>query len=147
LSFTEEKVGPECLAGQDALNDGLVVQLYEGTCADKTSGPLFANLSPFAVHTVNHQSYGTVFQSIAPETVSARMALLGMPANTCGEWSLNLEVTGLDTMAIGLGDGNPFALVLTDASGIATGCIDVDNAIVGSQIPTPTRKVRRRVRR
>jgi len=147
LSFTEEKVGSVCVAGQDALNDGLVVQLYEGTCADKTSGPLFANLSPFVVHTVNHQSYGTVFQSTSPETVSARMVALEAPAGTCGEWSLNLEVAGLDTIAIGLGDGNPFALVLTDASGIATGCIDIDNAIVGSQIPSPTRKVRRRVRR
>ena len=135
------------MAGQDALNDGLVVTLFEGTCTNMTSGPLFLNLNPFVVHTVNHQSYGTLFQSISPETVSARMNALPTPVGTCGEWSLNLELTGLDTTAIGLGDGNPFALVLTDASGIASGCIDITNAIVGSQIPTPTRKVRRGVRR
>jgi hypothetical protein len=147
LSFTEDKVSAECMAGQDALNDGLVVMLFEGTCTNMTSGPLFLNLNPFVVHTVNHQSYGTLFQSISPETVSARMNALPTPVGTCGEWSLNLELTGLDTTAIGLGDGNPFALVLTDASGIASGCIDITNAIVGSQIPTPTRKVRRGVRR
>jgi hypothetical protein len=146
LSFTERMIGTDCM-GEDALNDGLVVQLYEGTCADMTSGPLFVNLNPFVVHTVNHVSYGTLFQSIAPETVSARMALLGMPANTCGEWSLNLEVSGLDTVALGLGGTNPFALVLTDASGIASGCIDIDNAIVGNQIDPPTHSARREVRR
>jgi hypothetical protein len=40
----------------------------------------------------------------------------------------------------------PFALTLTDNAG-NTGCFDINNAVVGNQIPTPTRRVRRRVRR
>ncbi|MGH7923869.1 MAG: hypothetical protein ACREQH_04670, partial [Candidatus Binatus sp.] len=64
-----------------------------------------------------------------------------------GQWTLNLEVSGLDTAALGLGGGNPFALVLTDESSVVSGCIDIDNAIVGNQIPTPPRFVRRGVRR
>ena len=133
--------------GENALNDGIVVQLFEGTCADKTSGPLFVDLSPFIVHTVGHQTYGTMFQSISPETVSARMVALPVPLCTCGEWNLNLELAGLDTMALGLSGGNPFALVLTDGLGSHTGCFDVTNAVVGTQIDPPTKTVRRGVRR
>ena len=144
LSFIEEKGGGDC-SGENALNDGLMVQLYEGTCATMTSAPLSVTLSPFVVHTIGGQSYGTFFESIAPETVSARMVADGIPEDTCGEWSLDLEVGGLDTTAIGLSGGNPFALVLTDESGFATGCINIDNAVVGNQIPP--RKVRRGVRR
>ncbi len=66
---------------------------------------------------------------------------------TCGEWTLNLEVAGLDTAAIGLGGGNPFALVVEDGDK-NLGCFDVNNAIVGNQIPPPPgHSVRRRVRR
>ena len=147
LNFIEDEIDDTCVAGENALNDGLIVQLYEGTCASKTSGPLFANLSPFAVRKVNRQSYGTFFESIKPETISARLvAVPPPPVWVCGEWSLNLEVAGVNTTAIGLGGGNPFALVLTDSSGVATGCIDIDNAIVGNQID-PGRTVRRGVRR
>ena len=147
LSFIEEMANPDCM-GEDALNDGLMVKLFEGTCASMTGGPLSLNLSPFVVHTINHQSYGTFFDPIMSETVSARMAALAVPANTCGEWSLNLEVSGLDTIASGLTGGNPFALVLADESNVVSGCFDIDNAIVGNQLPTPrpgggTRKVRR----
>ncbi len=144
-------VGPHCDDGTDALN-GIDVALFEGTCASlaMTSGGLELALSPFVVHTVNHQSYGTLFQSSptvpSPETVSARIVQLSTPNGTCGEWTLNIEVAGLDTAAIGLGGGNPFALVVEDGDKNA-GCFDIDNAIVGNQIPTPTRKVRRRVRR
>ena len=146
LSFTEPMIGPDCM-GEDVLRDGLMVALYEGTCANMTSGPLSVDLNPFVVHTINHQTYGTFFDEVASETVSARMALLGMPANTCGEWSLNLEIGGLDTMALGLGGTNPFALVLTDDSGVVSGCFDIDNAIVGNQITLPAHGVRRGSRR
>jgi hypothetical protein len=54
-------------------------------------------------------------------------------------------VAGLDTVAIGL-RGNPFALVIEDGDK-NEGCFDITNAIVGNQIPTPTRSVRRGVRR
>ena len=54
-------------------------------------------------------------------------------------------MAGLDTVAIGL-RGNPFALVIEDGDK-NEGCFDITNAIVGNQIPTPTRSVRRGVRR
>jgi hypothetical protein len=50
-------------------------------------------------------------------------------------------------MGLGLTDGNPFALVLTDGSGAVSGCIDIDDAIVGNQITPPTRVVRSGARR
>ncbi|MGC2756447.1 hypothetical protein [Candidatus Binatus sp.] len=75
------------------------------------------------------------------------MSALPTPAGSCGEWTLNLEVAGLDTSALGLGGSNPFALVLTDTDGDRAGCFDITNAIVGNQIPTPGHRVRRGVRR
>lgn len=58
------------------------------------------------------------------------------PANSCGEWTLNLEVAGLNTGALRLGGGNPFALLITDFVD-AEACFDINNAIVGNQIPKP----------
>ena len=104
-------------------------------------------LDSFAVHTVNHESYGTLFESLGSETVSARLVALPTPVGPCGEWMLNLEVAGLNTPAVGLGGGNPFALIIDDLTD-ANQCFDVTNAIVGSQIPTPPpHSTRRRVRR
>jgi len=140
-----------CNAGTNALN-GVDVSLFEGTCASlaTASGGLELDLSPFVVHTVNGQSYGTLFQKSptvpSPETVSVRIVKLPTPLDSCGQWTLNIEVAGLDTAAIGLGDGNPFALVIEDGDK-NEGCFDVTNAIVGNQIPTPNHGVRRRVRR
>jgi len=80
--------------------------------------------------------------------VLARLAALNQASGACSAWSLGLQLTGLDTTAIfGATPANPFALVLTDGSGVATGCINITNAIVGNQIDPPTRKVRRDVRR
>ena len=146
LTFAELGI-PTCEAGQDALNDGFDLSLYEGTCAALPINGLALTLNPFIVHTVNHQSYGTLFQSFPPETVSARMVALPTPMDACGEWTLNLEVAGLDTPALGLGGGNPFALVLSDLNLHAWACFDINNAIVGNQIPTPGHGVRRGVRR
>jgi hypothetical protein len=134
-------------AGENALNDGILIQLFAGTCAGQTGGPLFVNLSPLVLHAIGVQTYGTFFQSISPETIAARVVTLPTPPSTCGEWTLNLDVSGVDTTALGLTSGNPFALVLTDGSGSHTGCVDIDNAVVGNQIPTTTRAVRRGVRR
>ena len=157
---------PDCDFDEDALNSGVGVALFEGTCASLPASGLVLYLDPFQVHTVNHQQYGTLFQSFGPETVSARMVALPTPAGACGAWTLNLEVAGLDTPAIGLGGTGPFALVVTDLHGDveevgvgeaaitladilgdAAGCFDITNAIVGSQIPKPTPSVRRGVRR
>ncbi len=69
--------------------------------------------------------------------------LLTPAAPACGEWTINIEVAGVDSASMGNG---PFALVLSNPDG-DTGCFDITNAIVGNQIPTPTRKVRRGVRR
>ena len=79
------------------------------------------------------------------QAVSARIVQLATPGVACGEWTLNVEVAGLDTPSIGLG-GNPFALVIEDGDK-NEGCFDINIAIVGNQIPTPTRSVRRGVRR
>ena len=146
MTFAELGI-PTCEAGQDALNDGFDLSLYEGTCAALPTSGLALTLDPFVVHTVNHQSYGTLFQSFPPETVSARMVALPTPMDACGEWTLNLQVAGLDTPALGLGGGNPFALVLSDLNLHAWACFDINNAITGNQIPTPGHGVRRGVRR
>jgi hypothetical protein len=156
ITFTENGA-PTCETDQDALNSGFDLKLYEGTCEDNLVDGLQLTLSPFVVHVVNHESYGTLFQSDPPvtlqqstETVSARLvALPTPPAPACGEWTLNLEVTGLNTRsyALDLGGTNPFALVLTTTDGDFAGCFDINNAIVGNQIDPPTRTVRRGVRR
>ena len=150
---------------EDALNSGVGVALLGGSCANLPADGLVLYLNPFQVHTVNHQQYGTLFQSFGPKTVSARMVALPTPAGACGAWTLNLEVSGLDTLGMGLGGNGPFALVVTDLHGDETdvgielaltladiygdaaGCFDITNAIVGSQIPTPGHGVRRGVRR
>jgi hypothetical protein len=156
ITFTENGA-PTCAMDQDALNSGFDLKLYEGTCEDNLVDGLQLTLSPFVVHVVNHESYGTLFQMDPPvtlqqstETVSARLvALPTPPAPACGEWTLNLEVTGLDTSsyALDLGGTNPFALVLTTTDGEFGGCFDITNAIVGNQIDPPKRTVRRGVRR
>jgi hypothetical protein len=139
---------------EDALHFGFGLTLVQGTCASLPASGLFLNLFPFVIHTVNHEEYGTLFQSSLTtmlqqpsETVSARLLALPTPPNACGEWVLNLEVSGLNTSALGLGGGNPFALLISDFTD-ATGCFDITNAVVGTQTPTPPpRGHRRRVRR
>ena len=142
FTFTENGF-PSCDAGDNAFN-GFSVLLRSGSCGALDDASLDLMLQPWVVHTVNHMSYGTIFQSMPPETVSARMVQLPTPASpACGEWTINIEVAGIDSS--GLGDG-PFALVLSNPDG-DQGCFDITNAVVGSQIPTPGHKVRRRVRR
>ena len=142
---------PDCDLGvggdEDALNNGVGIGLFQGTCAALPFNGLFLNLFPFQVHTVNHQQYGTLFEIEGPVTVSARLVALTPPAGLCGKWTLNLEVSGLNTNSstVNLGGGNPFALLISDGSD-AESCFDVTNAIVGSQIP-PSHSVRRGVRR
>ncbi|HWX31347.1 MAG TPA: choice-of-anchor Q domain-containing protein [Steroidobacteraceae bacterium] len=146
------ELGPN--GDEDALNHGFGLALVEGTCANLPHSGLMLKLSPFVVHTVNHQQYGTLFQSSpttvlqqSTEKVSARLLALPTPAGACGEWTLNLEVSGLNTPALGLGGGNPFALLITDFLD-AEGCFDITNAIVGTQTPPPPPGGhRRRVRR
>ena len=114
LTFTTVP-NPTCDAADDVLDNGLTVELFAGTCGATTGAGLSTNLDPFAVHTINTQKYGTFFGSIAPETISARMVAMPIPAGTCGEWTLTLEVAGLDTASLGLGGTNPFALELMDS--------------------------------
>ena len=143
---------PDCDLGvggdEDALNNGVGIGLFQGTCASLPFNGLFEVLSPFQVHTVNHQQYGTLFESNGPVTVSARLVALTPPTGLCGRWTLNLEVSGLNTnsASVNLGGTNPFALLISDLND-AESCFDITNAIVGSQIPKPTPSVRRGVRR
>jgi len=142
FTFTENGF-PACDAGDNAFN-GITVLLRTGSCGALDDASLELMLDPWVVHTVNGISYGTLFQSMPPETVSARMVELPTPpAPACGEWTLNIEVAGIDSW--GLGNG-PFALVLSNPDG-DQGCFDITNAIVGMQIPVPIRSVRRGVRR
>jgi hypothetical protein len=140
---------------EDALNSGVGAALFGGSCASLPSSGLILYLDPFQVRTVNHKQYGTLFQSFGPETVSARMVALPPPTGACGSWTLNLEVAGLNTPAMGLGGpgSSPFALVisdlfgdeeeigvaqaltLADITGDATACFDITNVIAGNQIP------------
>jgi predicted outer membrane repeat protein len=145
IAFTFTEIGsPTCDAADDAFN-GFTVFLRPGSCgAFVDDVELELLLNPWVVHTVNHQSYGTHFGSNPPATLSARMVQLPTPAApACGEWTVNIELAGVDTS--GLGNG-PFALILSNPDG-NTGCLDVPNAIVGNQIDPPTRTVRRGVRR
>jgi hypothetical protein len=143
---------PDCDLGvggdEDALNNGVGIGLFQGTCASLPFNGLFLDLVPFQVHTVNHQQYGTLFESEGPVTISARLVALTPPTGLCGKWTLNLEVSGLNTnsASVNLGGTNPFALLISDLDD-AEQCFDVTNAIVGSQIPKPSHSVRRGVRR
>ena len=144
LAFTFTENGfPTCDAADDAFN-GIDVSLLAGSCETHDHTGLFLSLDSWVVHTVNHVSYGTLFLDPLAATVSARMVELPMPAApACGEWTLNIEIAGVDSAPLGNG---PFSLVLENPDG-DQGCFDITNAIVGMQIPVPIRGVRRGVRR
>jgi hypothetical protein len=136
-----------CDSGNDPFN-GLVVIISSGTCADLPDSFLFAQMT-FVQHVVNHETYGTdFFTEPGPDgfTLSARMVALPTPAGSCGEFELNLELSGLTLSEFGLSGSNPFSIMLDDGDG-NQGCFDVDNAIVGDKIDPPARSVRRGVRR
>jgi hypothetical protein len=142
FTFTENGF-PSCDAGDDAFN-GVNVDLLAGSCETHDHTGLFLSLDSWVVHMVNKERYGTLFQSLSPGTVSARMVQLPTPASpACGEWTVNIEVAGIDSSNLGNG---PFSLVLSNPDG-DQGCFDITNAVVGNQIPTPGHGVRRGVRR
>jgi CSLREA domain-containing protein len=142
FTFTENGI-PACDAADDAFN-GLTVVIEHGTCASLDNAAIVLNLDSWMVHTVNHANYGTFFGTEGPTTISARMVQLPTPAApACGEWTINIEVSGADTEPFGNG---PFALILSNPDG-DTGCFDITNAIVGSQLPPTSHGVRRGVRR
>jgi len=156
VNFTINNFGDDttgCGFSEDALRAGFDLSLFESTCAALPLNGLKLFLNPFVVHKVNSEFYGTLFQSgglqQTSETVSARLIQLPQPPlPACGSWTLNLEVAGVSSAGLGLGGGNPFALVLTDSDGDAAGCFDVTNAITGTQTPVPPHGgVHRRVRR
>ena len=137
-----ENASPTCDAADDAFN-GFNVYLATGSCASLNFGGPVLILDGWVVHTVNHQSYGTLFFD-GGGTLSARMVELPTPAApACGEWTVNIEIAGIDSAFLGNG---PFALGLRNPDG-DTGCFEITNAVVGSQLPTPGHGVRRRVRR
>jgi hypothetical protein len=138
-----------CDAGNDPFNS-IVVIISSGTCATLPNSYLLADMT-FVTHVVNHQTYGTDFftETVSPGyTLSARMVALPTPADSCGEWTLNLELSDLTLDDFGLtGPGpGPFAIMLDDGDG-NEGCFDVDDAIVGGKIDPPSRSVRRGVRK
>ncbi|MGC2491943.1 MAG: right-handed parallel beta-helix repeat-containing protein [Candidatus Binatus sp.] len=85
---------PDCDADEDALNSGINVSLFGSTCADIPANGLELSLSPFVVSTVNHQSYGTLFQSFPPEdslgpdvcAPNSGRVVRGMDAEPRGGW-------------------------------------------------------------
>jgi hypothetical protein len=143
-SFTFTELGfPACDAGDDPFN-GIDVAIEPGSCAASGPDAIGFFLNSWAVQNVNHQIYGTLSSIDPPENLTVRMVELPTPAApACGEWTINLEFTGVDLTP--LGDG-PFALILRNPDGDA-GCFDITNAIVGNQIDPPTRTVRRGVRK
>jgi len=147
LTFTSNG-DPDCDLDEDALNSGVVIGLIQGTCASLPDTGLFVVLSPFQVHNIGGSHYGTFYDVIGSETISARMVAFPTPPNTCGKWTLNLEVAGINTNSatIGLSGVNPFALIIFDGTDVES-CFNITNAIVGNQIPTPGHGVRRGVRR
>jgi predicted outer membrane repeat protein len=150
FSFIDNGPGfdsPACDTGNDAFNF-LEVGIAAGTCAELPDNGLFADMT-FATNVVNHQTYGTDYYAEPGPyggILSARMVALPTPAGSCGEWTLNLELSELNLYAFGLEGTGPFALFIEDGDDNA-GCFDIDNAIVGGKIDPPTRTVRRGVRR
>ncbi len=140
---------PDCDLDEDALNSGVNIELFQGTCASLPLNGLLVELNPFVVHTVNKEQYGTFYQTYGPVTVSARMVAFPPQMGVCGEWTLNLEVGGLNTKSpnVNLPGTNPFALIIFDSADDGQSCFDINNAIVGNQIPIPGHGVRRGVRR
>jgi hypothetical protein len=142
---------PNCDTGDDNALNGIEVGIVDGTCATASLNSGLFVILQFVPHVVNHQIYGTEFFFVPGPfggNVSARIVQLPPPAGACGEWTLNLELSGLNLALDGLtnpGPG-PFALIIVDGDG-NEGCFDINNAIVGSQIPPPKHGVRRRVRR
>jgi hypothetical protein len=146
FTFIDNGTVELCDAGNDALF-GVEVALAQGTCAHLSSFGLELTLFPFTIHTVNNQSYGTLFTPLSPAgTLSARIVQIPPPDMSCSESTLNIEVAGINTATYGLTGTNPFALIISDGDG-NTGCFDINNAIVGNQIPTPGHGVRRGTRR
>jgi hypothetical protein len=146
FTFTDNGLGnpASCNSGNNAIN-GIDVFLFQGTCAELPAVGLAAELEPFVSHTVNHQVYGTFFNSDPLGTVSARIVSVPPPADACSEWLLNVEVSGITTATFGLtggsGPGTTYALEVEDGDS-NVGCLDVTNAIVGGQINTPGRTLR-----
>jgi len=146
FTFTDNGLGnpASCNSGNDPIN-GLDVSLFQGTCADLPDVALALGLNPFVSHTVNHQIYGTFFNADSLGTVSARIVSVPAPMDACSEWLLNIEVSSITTATFGLtggsGPGTTYALVVTDGDG-NSGCFNVTNAQVGSQINAPLRTIR-----
>jgi len=134
-----------CTSGNDPIND-LDVSLYQGTCADLPDLALAMGLNPFVSHTANHQIYGTFFNADPLGTASARLVSVPAPVDACGEWLLNVEVSGITTATFGLtggsGPATTYALLVEDGDD-NTGCFDITNAQMGGQINAPLRTVRR----
>ncbi|MGC1190916.1 MAG: hypothetical protein WA861_10025 [Candidatus Binatus sp.] len=163
ITFTNYGEG-DCDGGaDDAIASGIEVALAPGACyevcypgtpcvveddAPVVPFPFDYYIAPFVAHTVNHETYGTFFGlnpvDVGPGTVSARIVLLSKPPYGCGTWNLNVEATGLNLSSI---TSNPMSLWLNDSDGSGPFCFDIDNAIIGNQIPTPAHMVRRGVRR
>jgi hypothetical protein len=134
FTFMDNGLGLGCDPGNDDPFELLNVEILQGSCDALTGLGLNARLV-FTTHTVNHQTYGTVFSTDSLGSLNARMVQIKGPSSTsCGEWTLNLELSGLDLADFGLTGGNPFALIIINGDG-NQGCFTIDNAIVGKQIP------------
>lgn len=131
-----------CNPDEDALNGGINALVYPGTCADFVADTEVLDVDmTFTAHTVNHQSYGT-FAQTTPNPVTAKIVTIEPASGDfCGEWTLNVEASGLDTTPLGNG---PIALVLQTPDALSMGCLDINNAIIGNQIPPPIIPVVRR---
>jgi hypothetical protein len=141
LNFTRNPDGDnDCDLDDDALHFGVDVELFPGSCANlSTATGLDIIMSPFAVHTIGSQSYGTYFLSTPPKTVSAKIVTQATPPGACGRWSLNVAVTGINSSNLGNG---PFAMLISDSTD-KEGCFDITDALVGNQITKPAHGVRR----
>ena len=160
ITFTSFGEG-SCDGGDDdAIASGIEVALSPVSCPNicfqgalcvgspVITFPFDYDIEPFVAHTVNHQMYGSFFGlnpvGVGPGTVSARIGLLSRPLYGCGTWNLNVEATGLDLSSI---TSNPMSIWLNDEDDSGPFCFDINDAIIGSPIPKPGPKVRRRVRR
>ena len=97
MSFTFTELGfPACDAGDDPFN-GIDVAIEPGSCAASGPDAIGFFLNSWAVQTVNHQIYGTLSSIDPPENLTVRMVELPTPAApACGEWTINLEFTGVE---------------------------------------------------
>ncbi len=143
-TFTNDDINGEgSCDGDDPVTQGLTITLGTGACGGSTDVvqvviPAFASsdnakVSPLKKHGGGHKKHKTHFKlkkthatATNPSTgetenasLSAEIEVLATPTGTCGQWTIDAEVSAVDLSAL---TANP--VVVTIGQGDDTGCND-----------------------